>query len=350
MATIYSLPEGQISVSGGESISGITQGDGSHLVGETITLNSNAWETVEIVDNDSSFADNDGSQQLDGDQTYGGTSYTSGTRIEAEYTITVQDPDGNTYTIIGLNIREAGATNSYGTTEGLAFIGPIGGFPLVGVPLTVISASEGPSDGTTDYDDYATPPCFTAGTLINTADGPRAIEDLQVGDLVDTLDHGLQPVRWTGSASFSASDLTSHPELEPILIEKGALGSGLPTRDLIVSPQHRVLISDWRAELYYGEAEVLVAAKYLVNSGSIRSLTTKESVTYIHVLFDRHEVILSEGVFTESFQPGAEVCNGLSADVQAELIKVFPELKNNWQGFEAARSSIKSYQALPLAA
>lgn len=350
MAIIYGLPEGKILVSGGESISGFNQGDGSHLVGKTIILDSNAWETIDIVDNDASFADNDSSQRLDGDQTFGGTNYTDGTQIEAEYTITVQDPDGVTYTIIGLNIRETGATNSYGTTEGLAFIGPVAGFPPVGVTLTVISASEGPSNDTTDYDDYATPPCFTVGTLIKTADGARPIEGLQVGDLVDTLDHGLQPIRWIGSASYSASDLTSHTELEPILIEKGALGEGLPTRDLIVSPQHRVLISDWRAELYYGESEVLVAAKYLVNDRTIRPLSASENVTYFHVLFDCHEVILSEGVFTESFQPGVEVCSSFTADVQTELIRVFPELKNNWQGFDVARSSIKSYQALPLAA
>lgn len=350
MAIIYTLPAGDITVSGGGSLSGITQGDGSHLQPGTITLNSNAWQTLDINDNDTSFADNDSSQQLNGDQTYDGVLYANGTRIEAEYTITVQDPDGVTYTIIGVNIREPGAANSFGTTEGLAFVGPVGGFPPIGVELTVIATSEGPSNGTTAFGDYATPPCFTAGTLINTADGERAIEDLSVGDLVDTLDNGLQSVRWIGKVTYSAAELAFLPNLVPIVIQKGALGDNFPKRDLAVSPQHRVLISDWRAELYYGEAEVLVAAKYLQNDKTIRPLKSNEKVTYFHVLFDQHEIISSEGLFTESFQPGAEVCNALDVEVQNELLKVFPELGVNWQGYQASRSSIKSYQALPLAA
>lgn len=350
MATIYTLTATNVTVSGGESLSGITQGDGSHLVGETITLDSSAWETIEINDNDSSFADNDSSQRLNSDISYDGVDYPSGTIVEAEYAITVQDPDGNTYTVIGLNLRESGAPNTYGTTEGLAFVGPVGGFPPIGVPLTVISNTEGPSNGTTDYGDYATPPCFTTGTLISTADGLCAVESLQVGDLVDTLDHGLQAVRWIGKATISTADMTLHPELAPIAIHKGALGRDLPKRDLIISPQHRILISDWRAELYYGEPEVLVAAKFLVNDHSIRPVDTHKDVTYYHVLFDRHQIILSEGMFTESFQPGAEVCEGFAADVQEELFKVFPDLQGNWKGYNAARSSIKSYQALPLAA
>lgn len=350
MPILYTLPSGEITVSDGEELSGFTQGDGSHLVGKTITLDSNAWETLDIADGNGSFADNDGSQSLNGDQTYGGTLYTGGTQVEAEYTIMVQDPDGNIYTIISVNVREAGAANSYGTIEGLAYIGPEGEFPPIGVELTVISASEGPTTGTTDYDDYVTPPCFTENTLIETTEGPRPIEELNVGDLVETLDHGPQPIRWKGSVTFSDAELISQPHLIPILISKGALGNGLPERDLIVSPQHRVLISDWRAELYYGEAEVLVSAKHLVDGKLIQRLSPKSDVTYIHILFDRHEVIFSEGQPSESFLPGAETCDDFPEDVQNELFQVFPVLRNEWQGFDAARACIKSYQAIALAA
>ncbi|AML50796.1 Hint domain-containing protein [Falsihalocynthiibacter arcticus] len=350
MPILYTLEDDQISVTGGKSLSGISQGDGSHLIGETITLNSNLWQTVEINDANETFDDNDTSQTLSEDITYGGQDYDAGAIIEAEFQINVQDPDGNTYTIMAVNIREPGGANSFGTVEGLAFIGPVGGFPPVGVPLTVVSASEGPSTGTTNYDTYASPPCFTPETLIETASGPRAIETLSPGDLVETLDHGLKPLRWKGEVQFSRDELALYPVFEPVLIQKGALGNGVPKRDLLVSPQHRVLISDWRAELFYGEDEVLVAAKHLVNGTTISRHLPTDGVTYIHLLFDHHEVIFSEGLSSESFLPGAEVCEGMAAEVQNELYALFPELEEDWSAFSAAKPSLKAYQAAPLLA
>ncbi|MEY8097471.1 Hint domain-containing protein [Falsihalocynthiibacter sp. S25ZX9] len=348
MPILYTLADDQISVSGGESLSGISQGDGTHLIGETITLNSKFWETIDITDGNGSFDDNDEGQSLSEDITYAGTDYNAGAIIEAEFQFQVQDPDGNNYTIIAMNIREPGDANTYGTIEGLAFIGPVGGFPPVGVPLTVISASEGPTPGVTNYEDYASPACFTPKTLIETASGPRAIETLSSGDLVETLDHGLKPLRWKGEVNFSRDELALYPVFEPVLIQKGALGNGVPKRDLLVSPQHRVLISDWRAELFYGEDEVLVAAKHLVNGTTISRHLPTDGVTYIHLLFDNHEVIFSEGLPSESFLPGAEVCEGMATEVQNELYALFPELEEDWSAFSAAKPSLKAYQAAPL--
>ena len=126
--TIYTLESSNITVSGGEQLSGITQGDGSHLMGETITLNSNDWIAVDIDDsNDSNFDDSDTSQSLENAISYDGTAYASGLRVESEYEMILQDPDGNTYTVLAFNINEPGVT-SYATVEGLAFVGGVGGF------------------------------------------------------------------------------------------------------------------------------------------------------------------------------------------------------------------------------
>jgi hypothetical protein len=135
---MYTLEASNITISNGVSLSGFTQGDGSQLMGQTITLGSNTWKTVDVFDTDANFEDSDNSQTLDGAQTYNGVSHASVLRVEAEYRLTVQDPDGNSYTVIGFNINEAGGGPSYGTVEGLSFIGPIGCFPPHGVPLTVI--------------------------------------------------------------------------------------------------------------------------------------------------------------------------------------------------------------------
>ena len=191
--SIFVLGESRITVSGGGQLDGVTQGDGSHLVGRTVTLNSNAWTEVQIRDNgDNDFSDNDTDQRLQGSQTIDGVTYANNTVVEAEYGVTLSD-GVNTWTAIGFNLNNS--SPAYATIEGLAFIGGPGGFPPVGVPLTVIASQEGPGF---DSGAYATPICFDRGTLIATSRGPRPIESLRPGDLVRTADNGLQPVRWTG--------------------------------------------------------------------------------------------------------------------------------------------------------
>ena len=144
--TIYTLAESDVTVSGGQQLSGITQGDGSHLQGSTITLNNDNCTAVQVDDSDdTNFSDSDNSQTLANPTTYDGESYAAGLRVESEFSVTVQDPSGNTYTLLGFNINEPD-TESFATIEGLAFVGGVGGFPPIGVPLTVISTAEGPNN------------------------------------------------------------------------------------------------------------------------------------------------------------------------------------------------------------
>ena len=143
--------------------------------------------------------------------------------------------------------------------------------------------------------------CFTHGTLIDTPDGSRPIEDLAPGDLVTTLVNGSKPLRWIGRWAVSRAEMLSRPELQPVLFDAGVLGN---TRPLLVSPLHRMLLNDWRAQVYFGEDEVLIAAKGLVNGRTIRQILPEDGVTYCQLLFDRHEVILAEGALSESLHPG----------------------------------------------
>ncbi len=130
--------------------------------------------------------------------------------------------------------------------------------PLVDGATYTIRVVSG--DGTTPWTDFA-PVCFTSGTQIATVSGDRCIEGLVAGDLVLTMDRGYQPIRWIGSSKRPATG-----DLAPILIRKGALGNN---RDLRVSPQQRMLLQGWQAEMLFGEEEVLVTAKSLVNDHSI---------------------------------------------------------------------------------
>ena len=122
---IYVLQEDDLSISGGGQLDGVTQGDGSHLVGLTLTINAANWQPVSIVDGDSSFGDNDGNQRLDGPATLNDTTYADGTRVEAEYGITVtldpNDPNSPTWQLVGFNVRDS--SPAFGTIEGIAVIG-----------------------------------------------------------------------------------------------------------------------------------------------------------------------------------------------------------------------------------
>ena len=170
--------------------------------------------------------------------------------------------------------------------------------------------------------------------MIKTQIGERPIEELAAGDIVVTMDHGPQPIRWIGSSKRPAIG-----KFAPILIRKGALGN---TRDLRVSPQHRMLLSGWHAEVLFGEREVLATAKSLVNDHSILSEEGGE-VEYFHMLFDTHEIVYAEGAPSESFHPGPEGWKALDEPTRNEILELFPQLANgNFDSYgPSARASLK---------
>ena len=177
--------------------------------------------------------------------------------------------------------------------------------------------------------------CFERTTLISTPQGQQMIGDLSVGDDVVTRDNGIQKIRWIGSKTVAGKG-----HLAPIYIRKGTLGNA---RDLLVSPQHRMLLRGWQAELLYGENEVLAAAKMLVNDQTIRQITCNE-ITYVHMLFDDHEIVLAEGCWSESYCPSKENVDALDLSARLELLEMFPELAST-SIFNSARTSLKMHEA-----
>ena len=167
--------------------------------------------------------------------------------------------------------------------------------------------------------------CFVRGTKISTDLTQMSVEDLSVGDMVETLDHGLQKIRWIGSRTLDAIDLTRAPHLAPIKISAGVLGHGTPHRDLYVSPQHRMLISSDLANAMFDSAEVLIAAKCLLVLDGVEVAQT-DSVEYFHILFDDHQVILANGAPSESLYTGAKALEYLPKKSVAEIFELFPDL------------------------
>lgn len=183
--------------------------------------------------------------------------------------------------------------------------------------------------------------CFTPGARIATPQGARPVESLRVGDLVVTRDHGLRPIRWIGSRTVAATG-----RFAPVRLRPGTV-AGL-TRDILVSPQHRFLFRGYRAELLFGQSEVLVAATHLVDD---RAVTRAEggTVTYIHLLFDQHEIIYAEGAATESFHPGEIGLGAVTAAAREEIFALFPELRSMpSRAGRTARTCLKRHEAAML--
>ncbi|WP_050529156.1 Ig-like domain-containing protein [Pseudaestuariivita atlantica] len=189
-------------------------------------------------------------------------------------------------------------------------------------------------------------PCFTPGTVIATPLGERLVEDLREGDRIITRDNGLQEIRWVGKRELTGHELARNPHLRPILIQAGSLGPNLPEQDILVSPNHRMLVSNDKTALYFEESEVLVAAKHLTGLDGVDEVGTL-GVTYMHFLFDRHEVVLSNGAWTESFQPGDYTLSGMGNSQRNEIFELFPELETTegLKDYAAARRTLKKHEA-----
>lgn len=261
------------------------------------------------------------------DETIGpqGRDLVDGTDIYDSYTgdtVTVQYPDGSTETITGV---------TFYLSDGREVFTPTDGTDLTDAVL--VSTSYTLTDESVTLQELGIT-CFTPGAHIRTPQGTVKIETLKVGDLVVTKDNGAQPIRWIGQREIDARG-----EHAPIHIAKGAIGNRRP---LLVSPQHRFLIRDWRAALYFGQDEVLISAKHLINGDTIRQ-SPRETVTYIHLLFDQHEIIYAEGVTTESFHPGNYILEK-DVEIRAELETIFPELTGGANGeWLTARQVLKSH-------
>lgn len=169
--------------------------------------------------------------------------------------------------------------------------------------------------------------CFTAGTLIETPNGPRDILKMREGDLVATR-KGPMPIRWIGKRRFDLIDLMANPKLLPIRIPVGAFATNQPSRDLLVSPQHRIAVRSEIAQKMFGADEVLVAAKHLIGMNGIDVDGEIREVVYMHLMLDEHAIVDAEGLAAETLLPGPQALQMMPKDAMNELLAVFPDIFN----------------------
>lgn len=166
--------------------------------------------------------------------------------------------------------------------------------------------------------------CFAAGTMIDVPGGQTPVDQLKIGDLVLTHD-GPKRVSWAGKKSLDVIDLMANPKLLPIRIAAGSFAEGLPRKDVLFSPQHRLLLRSPIAERMFGSKEVLAAAKHLIGFNGIDVDGDVRQITYCHIMVDRHTVLRTEGIEAETLFPGPVALNYLSNDDRAEIEEIFPD-------------------------
>lgn len=181
-------------------------------------------------------------------------------------------------------------------------------------PGTRYVKTSGSNSGDSNYADFAV--CFAEGTGLRAAEGHQiAVEDLSPGDRLWTEDDPACPVFRVAENQGAGRGARA-----PVEIAKGALGNSQTVR---VSPQHRILFAGPEAELMFGETRLLVPAIHLVGLPGIVRAPVAE-ITYYHVIFDRHRIVDSGGLLSESFYPGARGVAHLDGPTQREVEAMFP--------------------------
>ncbi|MEM7744492.1 MAG: Hint domain-containing protein [Pseudomonadota bacterium] len=247
--------------------------------------------------------------------------------------VTIFDADGNVVmTRTGVNDdAEQGlaAGDEHLLITQQPFLIDLGGLPPVGEPDIVrytiddeeATVGVGDDDGNLDFADF---PCFASGTLVGTALGVAPVETLRPGAKLRTVSGALREVIWIGRRTL---DLTpGNARQRPILLQAGCLGPGAPARDLILSPQHRVLL---RGAGQAATSAALGPAKGLLPLPGVRAMRGRRRITYVSVLLDRHAVIMAEGAAVESLYPGPQALKTLGPDLAEQVFVRVPGLREH---------------------
>lgn len=256
-------------------------------------------------------------QDDDGDVGGAGGDTVNGLDVSRAYpgdTVTVDNGDGTTSTITGITFYLSDGSRVFTPTDGSVLD-----------DLELVSTTWVSGTGDLDVDDLG-PPCLVAGTRVETPDGLIKVEDLAPGMSVIGQDGRVLTLKMVLHSNFNGRDIAENSKLAPVRIVAGALGNGLPSRDLLVSRQHRMVVDAKVVAQMFECDEVLVPAAKLLPLPGIYVDTTVTNVAYYHLVFDQHEIIFAEGAATESLYTGAEALRSISDEAREELLTMFPEL------------------------
>ncbi len=314
-------------------IGGLPNEQGAQAAGSgpwNLTLAPGAQPTViEISDDDLVFDEVDSNQVLAGDVNIDGTSYSSGTTVHTAYDLW-NSSTGHKIT----SVHFGGTGYEQGAVHGV-----VSTVELQPGTTYTFNRERTSHQQNNEYTDYVA--CFASGSRIETPHGPIPVEQLKSGDEICTACGEVRVLRLALNTTVSADDLARNEKLHPVRITAGSLGAGLPKHDLLVSPQHRMLANVAICKRMFGTEELFLSAIKLTALPGIYVDTSLTGVTYHHLVFDQHEVILAEGAPTESFYCGDQALYALTKDVRAEISALFGDMPAFRAGQNIARFTPK---------
>jgi hypothetical protein len=284
----------------------------------SFSFSSGAEETFKGIDDDAVFADggpNDTNQVVAPQSTI----FTDNAVVASRYKFDVTPDNGDPSFTVYVVFESSTSADELSPMNTLNYA-LVSDTPMIaGVNYSISNLS---SDGTVNYAVFSDlVVCYAPGTLIDTPDGYRAVEALAVGDMVNTLDHGPQAIRWVHSGDHPLEDV--EVDAKPVIIAAGALGKRRPTQDLIVSPQHRILVGGGGQLDGWFKTECFAPAKSLTSLPGIRHMKGKQTITWIHFACDRHEVITANSCLSESLLLGPMVMKGLTSKERRTLTALY---------------------------
>lgn len=304
---------------------------------QSLILSRNTLEITDTVDDDLHRTQAD---DPNNDQTFS----FAGESAVSDYTVQYLDfaqvnGTGQAFELYAMEVSFAdGSTKYYVMSKDENFN------PDIGDDLAVTTFSNFVS---TDYGTIGSAVCFAKGTSIQTSSGLTPIQNIRNGDFVQTKDNGLKEVLWVGKRNVHPKELLHFRQLRPVLIRPGYFGNHGP---LLLSQQHRVLVTGEQLGLPLDRGEVFIKAKHLAEyvPAAARVANGKIKVSYYHLLLESHEVLFSGGIETESMLPGAMALKGISRSDRQKIKCLFPNLSSNPEtagdGFSLARPCLRRKQ------
>jgi hypothetical protein len=181
------------------------------------------------------------------------------------------------------------------------------------------------------------------GANLRTPCGLRRIEIVRPGDLIVTRSNGLQPVQMVWKRRLTRQQLEQHPDLAPVRLRPRAIGPMMPQRDLLVAPDHRLLIPGCRIAGVPDAVSVLTEARKIAGSSDAVFVDHDvESVTYYQLVFESHQVLAVNGLPVESYLPDAAAIQALGGEMRDALEERFPDVLNAPESYPAAPYEIAS--------
>ncbi|SMX32055.1 Hint domain-containing protein [Maliponia aquimaris] len=284
----------------------------------SFTFSPGAEETFRVIDDDAVFDDYnpDDTNQVVAPQS---TIFTDNAVVASRHKFDVTPDNGDPPFTVYVVFEKTTPNDDFSPMNTLNYA-LVSDTPMIPGVNYAISNQSG--DGTVNYSEFSDlAVCYAPGTLIATPLGPRPVETLHPGDPVMNLDHGPQAIRWIHSADHPLDDAAA--DARPVLIAAGALGDGVPAQDLVVSPQHRILVGGHSQLPGLARTESFAPAKSLTRLPGIRHMMGKTAITWIHFACDRHEVVFANSCLSESLLLGPMVVKGMAAPQRRAVTALF---------------------------